>query len=65
MKKILFIAGLVSTMLLAACSSEESVVKEDGKVNVAKGITFQFTEEEYVPGVVGEEKAGAKGTRAV
>ena len=65
MKKILFIAGLVSTMLLAACSSEESVVKEDGKVNVAKGITFQFTEEEYVPGVIGEEKAGAKGTRAV
>ena len=65
MKKILFMAGLVSTMLLAACSSEESVVKEDGKVNVAKGITFQFTEEEYVPGVVGEEKAGAKGTRAV
>ena len=65
MKKILFIAGLVSTMLLAACSSEESVVKEDGKVNAAKGITFQFTEEEYVPGVVGEEKAGAKGTRAV
>lgn len=65
MKKILFIAGLVSTMLLAACSSEESVVKEDGKVNVAKGITFQFTEEEYVPGVVNEEKAGAKGTRAV
>ena len=65
MKKILFMAGLVSTMLLAACSSEESVVKEDGKVNVAKGITFQFTEEEYVPGVVNEEKAGAKGTRAV
>ena len=65
MKKILFMAGLVSTMLLAACSSEENVVKEDGKVNVAKGITFQFTEEEYVPGVVGEEKAGAKGTRAV
>ena len=65
MKKVLFIAGLVSTMLLAACNSEENVVKEDGKVNVAKGITFQFTEEEYVPGVVGEEKAGAKGTRAV
>ena len=65
MKKILFIAGLVSTMLLAACSSEESVVKEDGKVNVAKGITFQFTEEAYVPGKVSTDKAGAKGIYAV
>ena len=65
MKKILFIAGLVSTMLLAACSSEESVVKEDGKVNAAKDITFQFTEEAYVPGKVSTDKAGAKGIYAV
>ena len=65
MKKILFIAGLVSTMLLAACSSEESVVKEDGKVNAAKGITFRLTEEAFVPGVTNNGKAGAKGTRAI
>ena len=65
MKKILFMAGLVSTMLLAACSSEESVVKEDGKVNAAKGITFRLTEEAFVPGVTNNGKAGAKGTRAI
>ena len=65
MKKILFIAGLVSTILLTACSSEESVVKEDGKVNAAKDITFQFTEEAYVPGKVSTDKAGAKGIFAV
>ena len=65
MKKILFIAGLVSTILLTACSSEESIVKEDGKVNAAKDITFQFTEEAYVPGKVSTDKAGAKGIYAV
>ena len=65
MKKILFIVGLVSTMLLAACSSEESVVKEDSKVNVAKGITFQFIEEDYIPGVINNDKTEAKGTRAM
>ena len=64
MKKILFIAGLVSTMLFTACSSEESIVKEDGKVNAAKDITFQFTEEAYVPGKVSTDKAGAKGIYA-
>ena len=65
MKKVLFIAGLVSTILLTACSSEESIVKEDGKVNAAKDITFQFTEEAYVPGKVSTDKAGAKGIYAV
>ena len=65
MKKILFIVGLVSTILLTACSSEESVVKEDGKVNAVKDITFQFTEEAYVPGKVSTDKAGAKGIYAV
>ena len=65
MKKILFIAGLVSTILLTACSSEESIVKEDGKVNASKDITFQFTEEAYVPGKVSTYKAGAKGIYAV
>ena len=37
-------------MLLAACSSEENMADNGKKVDVAKSITFQFTEEGYQPG---------------
>ena len=37
-------------MLLAACSSEENIEDNGKKVDVAKSVTFQFTEEGYQPG---------------
>lgn len=37
-------------MLLAACSSEENMADNGKKVDVAKSVTFQFTEEGYQPG---------------
>ena len=36
-------------MLLSACSSED-IVGEGKKVDVSKGITFQFSEERFLPG---------------
>ena len=45
--KMLCLAG---AMLLAACSSEENMADNGKKVDVAKSITFQFTEEGYQPG---------------
>ena len=49
----------VAALLLMACSSEENVVDEAHKVDVGKGITFQFNEEAFVPGTISK-----KGTRA-
>ena len=45
--KMLCIAGAI---LLAACSSEENMADNGKKVDVAKSVTFQFTEEGYQPG---------------
>ena len=45
--KMLCIAGAI---LLAACSSEENIEDNGKKVDVAKSVTFQFTEEGYQPG---------------
>ena len=45
--KMLCLAG---AMLLAACSSEENIEDNGKKVDVAKSVTFQFTEEGYQPG---------------
>ena len=50
----------VAALLLMACSSEENVMDEAHKVDVGKGITFQFNEEAFVPGTINK-----KGTRAV
>lgn len=49
----------VAALLLIACSSEENVMDEAHKVDVGKGITFQFNEEAFVPGTINK-----KGTRA-
>ena len=49
----------VAALLLMACSSEENVMNEAHKVDVGKGITFQFNEEAFVPGTISK-----KGTRA-
>ena len=49
----------VAALLLMACSSEENVMDEARKVDVGKGITFQFNEEAFVPGTINK-----KGTRA-
>ena len=49
----------VAALLLMACSSEENVMDEAHKVDVGKGITFQFNEEAFVPGTINK-----KGTRA-
>ncbi|MFC2776023.1 hypothetical protein [Segatella oulorum] len=45
--KMLCLAGAI---LLAACSSEENIEYNGKKVDVAKSVTFQFTEEGYQPG---------------
>ena len=49
----------VAALLLMACGSEENVMNEAHKVDVGKGITFQFNEEAFVPGTISK-----KGTRA-
>ena len=53
---------LASLLLLSACSSEENVADMGNKIDVAKGIRFQFTEEAFVPG---EVAAAKQGTRAM
>ena len=53
---------LASLVLLSACSSEENVADMGNKIDVAKGIRFQFTEEAFVPG---EVAAAKQGTRAM
>lgn len=60
-KKILFMTSLVGAMVLTACSSEDNSAEQGGQVDVAKGITFQFSEEAFVPGVIGDKET--QGTR--
>lgn len=52
---------LAGLLLLSACSSEENMADTGNKIDVAKGIRFQFTEETFVPG---EVTAAKQGTRA-
>ena len=53
---------LAGLLLLSACSSEENMADTGNKIDVAKGIHFQFTEETFVPG---EVTAAKQGTRAL
>ena len=53
---------LAGLLLLSACSSEENMADTGNKIDVAKGIRFQFTEEAFVPG---EVAAAKQGTRAL
>ena len=53
---------LAGLLLLSACSSEENMADTGNKIDVAKGIRFQFTEETFVPG---EVAAAKQGTRAM
>ena len=53
---------LAGLLLLSACSSEENMADTGKKIDVAKGIRFQFTEEAFVPG---EITAAKQGTRAL
>lgn len=53
---------LAGLLLLSACSSEENMADTGNKIDVAKGIHFQFTEEAFVPG---EVAAAKQGTRAL
>ena len=53
---------LAGLLLLNACSSEENMADTGNKIDVAKGIRFQFTEEAFVPG---EVAAAKQGTRAL
>ena len=61
-KNILMMGCLAGLLLLSACSSEENVADMGNKIDVAKGIRFQFTEEAFVPG---EVAAAKQGTRAM
>lgn len=61
-KNILMMGCLASLVLLSACSSEENVADMGNKIDVVKGIRFQFTEEAFVPG---EVAAAKQGTRAM
>lgn len=53
---------LAGLLLLSACSSEENMADTGKKIDVAKGIRFQFTEEGFEPG---EVAAAKRGTRAL
>ena len=53
---------LAGLLLLSACSSEENMADTGKKIDVAKGIRFQFTEEGFEPG---EVAAAKQGTRAL
>ena len=61
-KNILTLGCLAGLLLLSACSSEENMADTGNKIDVAKGIHFQFTEETFVPG---EVAAAKQGTRAL
>ena len=61
-KNILMMGCLAGLLLLSACSSEENMADTGKKIDVAKGIRFQFTEEAFVPG---EVAAAKQGTRAL
>lgn len=58
-KKIIIVFCLISVVLLGACSSEETITSDGNQVNAAKGLSFQFSEEAYVPGVI------KNGTRSI
>ena len=51
---------LAGLLLLSACSSEENMADTGNKIDVAKGIRFQFTEETFVPGEVAATKQGTR-----
>ena len=53
---------LAGLLLLSACSSEENMADTGKKIDVVKGIRFQFTEEGFEPG---EVAAAKQGTRAL
>ena len=61
-KNILMMGCLAGLLLLSACSSEENMADTGKKIDVVKGIRFQFTEEAFVPG---EVAAAKQGTRAL
>ena len=61
-KNILMLGCLAGLLLLSACSSEENMADTANKIDVAKGIRFQFTEEGFEPG---EVAAAKQGTRAL
>ena len=61
-KNILMLGCLAGLLLLSACSSEENMADTGNKIDVAKGIRFQFTEEGFEPG---EVAAAKQGTRAL
>ena len=56
-KKFISLYSLLCAILLASCSSEEAV-QSGNVIDASKGITFQFSEEGFQPGVFD------KGTRA-
>ena len=59
-KNILMMGCLAGLLLLSACSSEENMADTGKKIDVAKGIRFQFTEEAFVPGEVAAAKQGTR-----
>ena len=59
-KNILMMGCLAGLLLLSACSSEENMADTDKKIDVAKGIRFQFTEEGFEPGEVAAVKQGTR-----
>ena len=54
---------LAGLLLLSACSSEENMADTGNKIDVAKGIRFQFTEEAFVPGEVAAAKQGTRAAK--
>jgi len=59
-KNILMMGCLAGLLLLSACSSEENMADTGKKIDVAKGIRFQFTEEAFVPGEITAAKQGTR-----
>ena len=51
---------LAGLLLLSACSSEENMADTGKKIDVAKGIRFQFIEEGFEPGEVAAAKQGTR-----
>ena len=59
-RKNILMMGCLVGLLLSACSSEENMADTGNKIDVAKGIRFQFTEEAFVPGEVAAAKQGTR-----
>ena len=59
-RNILMMGCLAGLLLLSACSSEENMADTGKKIDVAKGIRFQFTEEAFVPGEITAAKQGTR-----